>query len=1014
MQGPSAVSLGAATATLEAPPAATPASIASQVSAAGPGEPLPPPIQLALETSLKVPLETVRLHSDAKSATAAERLNARAFTYGQHIFLGSGRSPTDLALIAHEVTHVVQQQGAPSVQRSAPGQTDHFEMEAHRASAAVMSHEPFTVRERTGRPRAQRWGLSTILNFFADKANIIPGFRMFTIIIGVNPINMAPVERSAANILRAIVEFIPGGGLITQALDNYGVFDKVGNWAEQQFRTLGMVGSAFKTALDQFLDSLGLSDILHPGDVWERAKRIFTEPIDRLIKFAKSLASDIIKFIKDAILKPLAKLAEGTRGWDLLIAVLGQNPITGEPVPRTAETLIGGFMKLIGQEEVWNNIKKANALSRAWAWFQSALSGLLGFVKQIPGLFIQALKSLEIFDIVLLPRAFIKVGTVFAGFIVQFLTWAGNAVWNLLQIIFEVIAPGAIPYLKKVGAAFKKILQNPIGFVGNLVKAGKQGFQQFASNIGAHLKAAFIEWLTGSLPGVYIPKSFDLKEIVKFVLSVLGLSWANIRQKLVKVVGETAVKAMETGFDIVVTLVKEGPAAAWEKIKEQLSNLKDMVMQAVMDFIIETVVKKAVAKIISFLIPGAAFIQAIITIYDTIMVFIDKLKKIIQVAMAFLDGIVNIANGVIAAAANKVESTLAGLLVLAISFLAGFAGLGKIADKVMNIINTKVRQPIDKALDKVIDWIVATAKKLFGAAKAGVAKIVAWWKMKVSVKGEDETHQLYFRGEQASADVVIASTPLALEDFLKEQDSSATGDQKKIISEIRDQLKDVKKLIKQSKPAEPNEQLQKDIEKAMNALGEKLVRLLSKGGLGTESNPAPLDYEKRNSAAYPVFYLALGTARTFTQATLKDRIGQDDYKGKIWRYLPTGSEKTPGNEETLGLGAASQIEVGKKIEFEKKGTRGGGVGKFKSLIGKYGLTAKDYGWDIDHVVELQIGGQDVIENLWPLPKGENRSSGSIIKSAKVKGTNTAVADLYAERKKKKKSLWLIITSTHQR
>ena len=44
--------------------------------------------------------------------------------------------------------------------------------------------------------------------------------------------------------------------------------------------------------------------------------------------------------------------------------MLGKDPITGEPVPRTAETLIGGFMKLIGQEEVWENIKKANA-SRA-------------------------------------------------------------------------------------------------------------------------------------------------------------------------------------------------------------------------------------------------------------------------------------------------------------------------------------------------------------------------------------------------------------------------------------------------------------------------------------------------------------------------------------------------------------------------------------------------------------------------------------------------------------------------
>ena len=138
-----------------------------------------------------------------------------------------------------------------------------------------------------------------------------------------------------------------------------------------------------------------------------------------------------------------------------------------------------------------------------------------------------------------------------------------------------------------------------------------------------------------------------------------------------------------------------------------------MVMQGIMDFVVDTVVKKAVAKVLSLLVPGGAFIQAIISIYDTIKVFIDKLAKIIQVAKAFLDSMMEIAEGAIGNAANKVESTLAGLLTLAINFLAGLLGLGGISAKVMDIINTKVRQPIGRALDKVIDWIVTTAKKLF-------------------------------------------------------------------------------------------------------------------------------------------------------------------------------------------------------------------------------------------------------------------------------------------------------------
>jgi hypothetical protein len=39
------------------------------------------------------------------------------------------------------------------------------------------------------------------------------------------------VERSAGNILRGAIQLIPGGKLITDALDAHGVFEKVSAWA---------------------------------------------------------------------------------------------------------------------------------------------------------------------------------------------------------------------------------------------------------------------------------------------------------------------------------------------------------------------------------------------------------------------------------------------------------------------------------------------------------------------------------------------------------------------------------------------------------------------------------------------------------------------------------------------------------------------------------------------------------------------------------------------------------------
>ena len=746
-----------------APPAVR---LRNEVSIGG-GEPLSPLVRPALERSFRTDLRAVRVHTGSRAAAAAMDLSARAFTYGNDIFVGAGERPTDLALMAHESAHVVQQRGAAAVQRFSPSFGDRFEAEASRAATAVVRGESYSVSEQTAGPRVQRLGISDALDYFADKANLIPGFRMFTIVLGVNPINMSHVERSAANILRALVEFIPGGGLIVQALDNYGVFDKVGRWIEGQIQSLGMTGSIIKQAVMEFLDSLGWRDIFDLGGVWERAKRIFTAPIERIINFVKGLVADIIKFIKDAILMPLARLAEGTRGWDLLIAVLGRNPITGDPVPRTAETLIGGFMKLIGQEEVWNNLKRANAVPRAWAWFQGALSGVMGFVQRIPTLFLTALQQLELADIVLLPRAFGKVAAVFGGFVGQFFSWAGQQVLSLLQIIFEVVAPAVMPYVRKAAGAFRTIVQNPVGFIRNLVRAGLQGFRQFAGNFLAHLRASLIGWLTGTMSGanIYIPQAFNLREILKFVLSVLGLTWQNIRQKLVRAIGETAVKALEAGFDIVVTLVREGPAAAWQKILEGITNLREMVMEQVMTFVRDRVVQAAITKLVTSLNPAGAFIQAIIAIYNTIMFFVERLRQIAQVAMAFIDSIAAIAAGSIGAAANRVEQTMAGLLTLVISFLARIAGLGRVSDAVTDIIN-KVRQPINRALDRVVAWIVAQARRVGrlitgqrGARERTAAPPTGTGPVTVSVRFtmQSATHTLTTTATANSVQVLMAS-----------------------------------------------------------------------------------------------------------------------------------------------------------------------------------------------------------------------------------------------------------------
>ncbi len=698
------------------------------------GQPMSSDVRSYMEPRFNADFSNVRVHSDPESASLSNQLSARAFTYQNHVFFSRDQyqpgNSEGKQLLAHELTHTIQQGHA--VQRSPQ------------------------VSTTTTPPPVQRLGIQDALDYFADKASNIPGYTMLTFLLGFNPINMRSVSRTAANLLRALIELIPGGHLITQALDNHGVINKAATWVEQKIAILGDIGGDIVAGLKRFIDDLSWTDIFHLGRVWDRAKRIFTDPIGRLIDFGVSVAVEILKMVKDAILKPLAALAQGTRGYDLLKAILGEDPITGEPVPRNADTLIGGFMKLIGQEEIWENIKKGNAIGRAWAWFEGALEGLMGFVRSVPRKIINTLTSLTFKDIITVVGAFGKIVSAFVNIAVDFISWGLNQVISLLEILFSVVAPGVMPYIAKAKAAFKTILKNPIGFVGNLVRAGKLGFQMFKDNILKHLKDALIKWLVGPLAdaGVYIPKSFDLMEIIKLVLSVLGLTWQNIRSKLLKIIPEPVLVAIEKTAVILVTLVKDGPGAAWEQIKAELSELKDQLIAQVTEMISTEVVKAAVMKLVSMLNPAGAVIQAIIAIYNTVTFFIQKIQQIAAVVASFIDSISAIASGQVADAAKKVEQTMANTVVVVIGFLAKFAGLGNIPEKLVGVVK-KIRQPIDKGLDKIVDWLGNMLKSLKDKAKS------LFFKPKTFSVGS-ESHRIYADGNN----VMLASSPARLDGAL--------------------------------------------------------------------------------------------------------------------------------------------------------------------------------------------------------------------------------------------------------
>jgi hypothetical protein len=124
------------------PTEADPAYIRSQLGA---GQSLESSVKQRMEPAFGHSFSHVMVHNDPTAARLAANLNARAFTVGEHIAFGPEEyRPGSIigdALIAHELAHVVQQDGVADAEPNKRGEDGNTQLEedADRAAAGAIA-----------------------------------------------------------------------------------------------------------------------------------------------------------------------------------------------------------------------------------------------------------------------------------------------------------------------------------------------------------------------------------------------------------------------------------------------------------------------------------------------------------------------------------------------------------------------------------------------------------------------------------------------------------------------------------------------------------------------------------------------------------------------------------------------------------------------------------------------------------------------------------------------------------
>jgi hypothetical protein len=273
-------------------------------------------------------------------------------------------------------------------------------------------------------------------------------------------------------------------------------------------------------------------------------------------------------------------------------------------------------------------------------------------------------------------------------------------------------------------AAFQRIKRDPIGFLKNLLKAIKQGFIQFFDNIVTHLINGVMGWLMSELKEAGIPEltDFSLQGVISWVLEVLGISMEKIWEKLAahpRIGPERVarIRGMINTLEGIWTFIKDvqerGMAAIWDKIQEQLSNLWNIILDAVKNWVMQTIIAQVTVKLLSMLDPTGimAVINSCIAIYNAIQSFIKYLREMLEVINSFVNGVADIAEGNVATAANYLEGTMGRAMPIVIGFLANQVGLGGVGRRIGEMIET-ARELVDEALTWLVNKAVDTGMNL--------------------------------------------------------------------------------------------------------------------------------------------------------------------------------------------------------------------------------------------------------------------------------------------------------------
>lgn len=324
------------------------AAVSSLVASPGAGTPMDAAVQAKVEPHLGADLGAVRVHQGPEVGAAAAELHARAFTVGADIFLGEGESSADLELMAHEATHVVQQQ-------------------------AVAVYRDLEVTDLI-----PDW----IIDGVTSAAQEIPGYTLLTVITGKDPLTDEPATVSRTEFVEKLLTFGPFGAAVGPLLQTIDVLGDIVTMLMDALAAHNLTFARIGSDISAAWDEMGVLEGID-GNV-----AIVERYVDAIVADIRAFVSDVIdaviakvREVAADVAEPLLQRPEIAPYWNLAVKVFHHDPLRDEDVSAPTVEILGDFLRLAGRDEVLAQMTErgtlqetADWLDQQWATFTDLLS----------------------------------------------------------------------------------------------------------------------------------------------------------------------------------------------------------------------------------------------------------------------------------------------------------------------------------------------------------------------------------------------------------------------------------------------------------------------------------------------------------------------------------------------------------------------------------------------------------------------------------------------------------------